>query len=349
MKEGDLQLTWGKSGKTVAGYKVYQFGADGRKRLGTSTPSYSLVKKPSEGYANLCFAVEAYVGSQTSKDSSQYCYAPGATAATRSFKPDHTVTQVSWQTETDIRLCPGSTGAPAFTLSKKGTDNSGPLTAFFPGLLNEQPNQGRVGVSGVCIGNAAGILNVKWNISLFNPCFPKMPSGSLTTGPMTINAFAGTACSLGELTGHKLYSAVLTLNPSQTVAFASGKFTLSKSGQCPMWVQAANREWWLTPLGNLIYNKSGQAQIENRPANNIDVSSIVSAWASVKYANNYGCIVENNPPSGAVPITSFACLTKFSNPSLQVVYFLSAAIHVVRPSGPGRSRTGRPIRSRAAG
>jgi len=87
--KGDLQLIWDESDKTVAGYKVYQVDQiGGHKLLGTSTGTtrYYLVKKAPEGYANLCFAVAAYVGSQTSGDSSRYCYAPGATATTRSFK-----------------------------------------------------------------------------------------------------------------------------------------------------------------------------------------------------------------------------------------------------------------------
>ena len=91
----------------------------------------------------------------------------------------------------------------------------------------------------------------------------------------------------------------------------------------PGLVAAANREWWLDPLGNLTYNTSGRVQVVSRPAVPIDVTSIASTWASVKYANyaNYGFIVTSTLPSGAVPIASNACLTKFSTPSLQVVYF----------------------------
>jgi hypothetical protein len=321
VKASDLQLIWDESDKTVTGYKVYQFGAGGHKLLGTSTARYYLVKKPSEGYANLCFAVETYVGSQTSKDSSQYCYAPGATATTRSFKPSHTVTQVSWKTPTNIPSCSGGQGLPASTFFK-GADNTGPFTAFFPWLLNEKPNQGRRDVTGVYAGNETGILQINYNVRqawFVNPC-PNQPV-HVVTATVTINAFAGAAFDLGELTQHKLYSASLMLNASQTVGIASGKTTLSNGGRCPMWVEAANREWWLNPLGNLTYNTSGRVLAKNQPAAPTDVTSLVSAWASVKYANNYGFIVENNPASGVVLAVSSACLTKFSAPSLQVVYF----------------------------
>ena len=92
--EGSLQLIWDESDKSANGYKVYELGAGGHKLLGTSTARYYSVKRPSEGDANLCFAVEASVGSRTSADSSHYCYAPGATAVTRSFKPINRATRI---------------------------------------------------------------------------------------------------------------------------------------------------------------------------------------------------------------------------------------------------------------
>ncbi|HLN15011.1 MAG TPA: hypothetical protein VK587_17565, partial [bacterium] len=79
--------------------------------------------------------------------------------------------------------------------------------------------------------------------------------------------------------------------------------------------------WWLSPLGNLTYNNAARINVVSQPAAPIDVTSLVSAWASVRYANNFGFIVSSTLPTGAVPIVSNACLTKFSTPSLQVVSF----------------------------
>jgi len=53
----------------------------------------------------------------------------------------------------------------------------------------------------------------------------------------------------------------------------------------------------------------------------VDVTAIVSSWASYRYRTNYGFIVANTLPPGAQPIVSNACMVKFSTPSLQVVYF----------------------------
>ncbi|HLY21906.1 MAG TPA: hypothetical protein VKT83_05515 [bacterium] len=311
VKAGDLQLIWDESDKTVAGYKVYQFGAGGNQLLGTSTGTarYYLVKKPPEGYANLCFAVQAYVGSQTSPDSLHYCYAPGATASTRSFKPSHTATQVTWNAPTS-QGCGANPPFGAANFRSADTKFGSAFTAFFPWLLKNPQSanllSGRRRVGGVYVGNEAGIIH---------------PYGPCSTATVTVNALAGAAFDLGALAHHKLYSASLTLNASQTVGFASGKATLSNGGWCPIWVGAANREWWLAPLGNLTSNKSGRVQVASSPTTDTDVTSLASAWG-VKYnTNNYGFVIEGNPPSGGAPTTSNACLTKFSTPSLQIVYF----------------------------
>ena len=321
VRAGDLQLIWDESDKTVAGYKVYEFGAGASKLLGTSTGTarYYLVKKPPEGYANLCFAVQAYVGSQTSPDSLHYCFAPGATASTRSFKPSHTVTQVSWNTPSTISPCPnygfGLSGSAIFN----GVDDDGPFTAFFPRLLHEQPNQGRFSVNDVYVGNETWVGRHKWG-GPGNYSADYCPHSPLPKVTVTIDALAGAAFDLGAFAKHKLYSASLTLNASQTVGFASGKVTLSNGGRCPILVAAASREWWLAPIGNLTSNKSGRVQVASSSTTDTDVTSLVSAWG-VKYnINNYGFILQGNSPSGA-PTTSNACLTKFSTPSLETVYF----------------------------
>ena len=105
--QGDLQLIWNDPNKNVTGYKVYRVDGGGHQLLGASTARYYLVKKSSEGYANLCFAVEATVGNETSKDSARYCYAPGGTATTRTLKPSHAVAQVAWTSPAGVQ-CTGN-------------------------------------------------------------------------------------------------------------------------------------------------------------------------------------------------------------------------------------------------
>jgi len=320
--DGTLQLIWDESDKSATGYKVYELGAGGRTLLGMSTARYYLVKRPSEGYANLCFAVEASVGSRTSAESSHYCYAPGATAVTRSVKPSHTVTQVAWTSPSGV-ACNGLTvNAPepgSFFFQGADKDFGSAFTAFFPWLSNEPSTSGRVGVGGVYAGNEAAVMRVDVQGGAFTIVNCTVVQNQRITAQ--IHALGGTAFNLGTLVHHKLYSASLTLNVSQTVNFTSNKATVSNGGWCPIFIGAANRQWWLSPLGNLTYNNSGRIQVVSQPAAPIDVTALVSAWASVRYANNYGFIVASTLPAGAVPIVSNACLTKFSTPSLQVVYF----------------------------
>jgi len=320
--EGDLQLIWDESDKTVTGYKVYRVDGGGHQLLGTSTARYYLVKKLSEGYANLCFAVQATVGSQSSADSARYCYRPGATATTRSFKPSRTVTQVAWTAPANVN-CGGSSLTGSTYFQAADTDYGSAFTAFFPFLPNEQPTSGRVGVSGMYAGNEAAIFAAKVHYSsLFGAPFCSGVS-PYTGGDLTaqINSVAAMTFNLGELARHKLYSAMLTLKASQTLVFRSGKATFFNSGWCAVVVGAADREWWLAPLGNMTYGKAGRMPVASKPPAALDITPIVSSWASYGYRTNYGLIVADALPPGAKPMVSSACMTKFSTPSLQVVYF----------------------------
>jgi hypothetical protein len=322
VKAGNLQLIWDESDKAVTGYRVYRVDGGGHILLGTATGTarYYLVKKRTEGYANLCFAVQASVGKQTSADSPHYCYRPGATATTRSFKPSRTVTQVAWTSTPGLNCGGPSLPASAFFQAANKQHGSA-FTAFFPWLTHEQSNSGQIGVNGVYAGAEVALMRTKINE-------PAAPFGGYFcyAGPKqgvnaTVNALAGVAFDLGELSKHKLYSATLTLKSSQILVLRSNKATLSNSGWCATFVAAANREWRIAPLGNLTYSKSGLVAVDSRPTAPIDVTSIVSAWASARYAADYGFIVGNPLPPGPKPPASQACLTKFASPSLQVVYF----------------------------
>ena len=133
-----------------------------------------------------------------------------------------------------------------------------------------------------------------------------------------IHALGGVAFNLGALAHHTLYSASLTLDVSQIVSLTGNKATVSNGGWCPTFIGAANRQWWLSPPGNLT--NAARIVAASRQTVPIDVTPLVSAWASVRYANNYGFIVVGTLPASAVPIASNPCLTK-SSPSLHVAYF----------------------------
>ena len=324
VRAGDLQLIWDEPNKAATGYKVFRVDAGAHQLLGTATPRYFLVKKPPEGYANLCFAVQAVVANRPSADSARYCYAPGATATTRALKASHIVTQVSWSTPTGINCGgPSLSGSAFFQGADKvyGSD----FTAFFPFLRSASPNSGRATVSnGVYAGSEAALLkvNVKQpdGSNLFGgSSFCSVPPNGTAT--VEANAVAGVAFDLGDLASHKFYSAALTLESVQTLVVASGKAVLQGGGWCAVKLGAASREWRISPLGNLTYAKRGAIALSAHPPAQTDVTPIVSRWASQKYAASYGFIVAGVLVPGPHPPTGEACVTKYASPSLKVVYF----------------------------
>ena len=145
VKAGDLQLIWDESDKRVTGRNVYRVDGGGHTLLGAApgTARYYLVKKPSGGYAGMCFAVQALVGHQASADSAPYCYAPGATATTLSLKPSHAVTYVNLQWHDIDRTAIFKTA---------DSDFGSASTTFFPWLLKNSKEWPKQPVDGVYAG-----------------------------------------------------------------------------------------------------------------------------------------------------------------------------------------------------
>ena len=192
------------------------------------------------------------------------------------------------------------------------------VSVLFPWLANEPPTSGRVGVGDLYAGSETASLPVR-NIGDPLPC----AGSNDKAATVQVTALSGVQFDLRELAKHKLYSAALTLKSSQTLDIApTGYFRLSNGGSCPTSVGAANREWRIAPLGNLTYGKSGLVTVGSQPRGPIDVSAIVSGWHSFTYRTNYGFIVANPlPPHLTYKTATAACVTKFSPPSLEAVYF----------------------------
>jgi len=314
VRHGDLQLIWRESSKNVTGYEIYRVDEGRHDLVGTTQSKLYVISKPSKGYDGACYAVEAYAGKQTSKESSHYCYRPGATASTESFEPSHTVTVVRWSAPS-VSNCSYTIPISAFF---QAGDKTGNFTALFPWLVNESNLTGRASTSGVFAGNEAAIFGLNYSEGPFAVC----SQGQLSSATVQVSANAGAAFDLAKLAKHKVYSASLTLDASRTVTFVARKFTLQNGSgpRCNVGVAAATRAWTKAPVGNLTYNRSEQVYIYGKPGP-VDVTKIVSTWASHEDADDHGFIVTNLLPPGAVPITSSACLTKFSKPKLNVVYF----------------------------
>jgi len=148
-----------------------------------------------------------------------------------------------------------------------------------------------------------------------------------------MNAFAGVTFDTdtkGWRRGYTVYSVNLTLTALQTVTLASGKPKLSDGGWCSIWVRAGAVPWWLGPTGNLWGMTEGQVKVVSRPeAGTIDVTSVMAAFnPRGTFILPYGIILTSPDTPGNAPQNNYTvpnatntCLTKFSTPSLQVVYF----------------------------
>ncbi len=308
---GDLQLIWGELNKSVTGFKVYRVDGGSHTLVGTATGTarYYLVNKPSGGYADMCFAVQANVGTAPSTDSSHYCYAPGGTATALSLKPSRMGTRVTSRVSAYLG-CTNVNSMPASAFFKAADSEFGSaFTSFFPGLLN---NKGGI-VDGVYAGNELAT----WNSH--ESCKEK-GTGEFTYAE--INAFAGVMFDLGALSNHKLYSATLTFKPSQTVRFAHGKFTVSSGISCQASVGVPTA--YLSASGPAIPSAAYATAPPIPVAASMNVTSMVSFW--IQYKFNEGFLVSTPAPpywnsSYVVPTGRSACLTKFSSPSLKLVYF----------------------------
>lgn len=305
VKAGDLQLIWDESEKGATGYNVYRVDGGRHILLGaaTGTARYYFVKKPSGGYAHTCFAVQAFVGSRASADSSNYCYTSGATATVRSLKPTHTGTSVAW-----IYAYNQCDSVEAFKDANR--DFGSAFTMFFPWLLTEKAPSHPM--DGVYAGTEAAV----WKTP--PPCTNDFyPSGlGHHIQYAKIRAWAKVIFDLGTIAhnpSRKLYSAILTLEPLQTVSLVSGKATSSRGQWCELWVGTCCPAGPTEEGSGTSVNVFGMVQqwISQGATGGTEVGAFsVTPWLRV-YAGQ----------APLYPSETHVCLTKFSTPSLQLVYF----------------------------
>ncbi len=112
-----------------------------------------------------------------------------------------------------------------------------------------------------------------------------------------------------------MYSATLTLEPLQTVSLASGKVTSSRGQWCELWVGIS------------------QGPVVRGSGTSVNVIDVVQPWIWYGTSSQYGTTPQWGVvgefsvtpwlvyPAPSFPSETHACLTKFSTPSLQLVYF----------------------------
>lgn len=240
-------------------------------------------------------------------------------ARTESFAKPKGVTTVVYFTAPTIECKQGQTLTGAQIFKAIDTDAGSAFTAIVPVILTAFGPTGLAPINEprVIAGTETAILGYDVKHAGGGPWWgagycPR----SAPRATVQVKARAGVLFDLKSLANHKVYSATLTLEPSQTVNFGSGRFTLSPGGRCHILVAAADQKW----TGDLTYSRPGLVRLENQPTDAVDVTKLVSSWASHADANDYGFIIASDLPSSA-PVASNACLTRFATPSLKVVYF----------------------------
>jgi hypothetical protein len=70
------------------------------------------------------------------------------------------------------------------------------------------------------------------------------------------------------------------------------------------------------------YHKEGQATFGLAPVPSVtlDVTPIIAQWAGAFDRGDYGFVLRSRLEDGT-PIQNFACLTQYTNPQLDLVFF----------------------------
>jgi hypothetical protein len=318
VKAGVLQLVWHDNTAKLDGYKVYRVGG-GHPTLVTTTtngptPKYGAISKPSGGYGSACYAVTAYRGSRESAQSGKYCVARGATATTASFSPAHVRSYVTF---VNPNLGNPSNGATTILplsglladLRATGYDRSVP------------PQLVAAGHSTSVDGTAyVGYQDAYYAETLNRDTF----STGNSRGYVKISSRGGYDFNLGKLANRTIYSAILTLDVSQTLR-NNATYTgfVTSDYNCGDRYELGKDFWW-SQTGALNNTATGgEIGLKPGPTVTVDVTRDVEDWAAAGDQRDYGFIISNAlADTNAAPAKpNLACFTKYYNAQLKVIYF----------------------------
>jgi len=325
VRAGQLQLLWDEPAGRIDGYRIIR--VDGQRhvliaRLATGiAPAFATIAKPRDGYRGKCYAVEAYLGADNSADSPPLCVTPTSTAVTRLLGADRLASLIHWAVPTLYRQCRGEipTGqispARVFTMIQP----SG-FTSFFPWLATF--------VDPELVGSTREL----------NVAFAGVQAYGLVTGvdgnfvpgcPANTNALAGYAMvssrtgldfNLRRVWGHKVYAATLSIDAPSALRASGTKYIPAANYSCATSLAVAKSEWWRS--GEMPFFPQGQATFGLAPVPSVtlDVTPIVGEWAANFGRGDDGFILRSRLEDGT-PIQNYACMTRYANPRLNVVYF----------------------------
>lgn len=325
VRGGTLQLLWDEASDKVDGYKLYRVDGGHHalivRTANGSAPAYAVIPKPRDGYLGKCYTVAAYTGRTDSPESQKYCVGPGAIAFVRSIAPYRVASIVHWSVPTVYARCKAEVPdhqllpAQVFQLAQPTGFN-----AFFPWLTGFR-NPELTGTTRQLSVQFAGVQAYGLVTGLDNGFVAGCPNGTNSlAGFAMVTARTGLGFDLRRLAGHKIYAARLTLNASQAVRNEGNRFLTVNDYSCATSLAVATDAWWRS--GNMPYHQKGQATFGLAPVPSVtlDVTPIVAAWAGNFDRDDYGFVLRSRLEDGT-PLQSFACMTQYTNPQLDLVFF----------------------------
>ncbi len=324
VRQGGLQMIWDDAATRLDGYHVDRVTtsgdvqvADSKTASGQQLPrKYANIVKPNGGYTGSCYTVIAYRGEQTSAKSAPYCYAWDATATTETFDPKRVESRVTWSAPSISNCSPDISLNTFLTTANHGGTG---FTLFFPWLLSQQQLAGNATHPDAIVGDEAMILDLHYSNGLFSLC----ATGELPTATVRIDSRAGVDFDLAKLAGHRIFSATLGLDVADAVGFSRDAelFYDGPKISCATDFDIALGEWWNSPTSWDYKKSSSTAENKAEPSVSSDVTPIVATWAGNRDLGDDGFIVRSVYSDVPVPLGPGACMTKYSNPRLTVVYF----------------------------
>jgi hypothetical protein len=245
------------------------------------------------------------------------------TPNSRTFEPSKSLTKVAWTTS-PYQYCLGVTD---YYFSDAAKQLGGAFTTFFPvqGIQTSVQPKGSLSQSGLFAGLEYAAMR---------------PAGCQYYNA-SLQANGATLFDLTPLRKHSIISAKLTLTGKRTLTYAGqygahGGMGVSKGGFCQVSVAPAKNQWWRASGDKLHFQTGGflvytgypsgyggsgyGSSSGKKPALSIDVTKVVSDWATHDFSNNDGFVVESAVNGPRASFYSTACVTEFA-PTLQVVYF----------------------------
>ena len=345
IRDGGMMLAWKTGTPALGGWnKVYRVDGGRHDLVVTVSTNWAALSKSKGPFAGRCYEVVVSLGTLESRPSGRFCASRDATATVKTFTPS----QSSSLSTTRVGL---QRGDDACGQNIQGSKILSGLNSLFGPLFASVFSW--IG-TGIDTGNTAlpwtkttqgsvlevGALGSTFEINSSTQAFSFLDCGTLGSYHTTKNyasayASVGVAFPLGGLSGRRVFSATLTMGMGQSTVTMSGKLahisgTSTRTGDylCVREADPAVAPWWNAADLNLWGYRSQKASVALGPGVSVqaDVTSIVQTWAGDHDAGDNGFILRGNldptTPPGVLPAPGLAaCMTQYTTPKLDVVYF----------------------------